>query len=45
VGKKLEILWLRNISVDPVCQSWYHTDMGRIAVVTEIPAVSIFKVK
>jgi len=44
-GKKLGILWLLNISVDPVCQSCYHMDMGRIAVVTEIPAVSIFKVK
>lgn len=37
-------LWLLNISVDPVCQSWYHMDMGHIAVVTEIPAVTIFKV-
>jgi hypothetical protein len=45
VGKKLGILWLLNISVDPVCQSWHHMDMGSIAVVTGIPAVSIFKVK
>jgi hypothetical protein len=38
-------VWLFNISVDSVCQSWYHMGMGHIAVVTEIPAVSIFKVK
>jgi hypothetical protein len=45
VGQKLGILWLLNINVDPVCQSWYHMDMRHNAVVTEIPAVSIFKVK
>ena len=44
-GTKTWNLWLLKISVDLVCQSWYHTDMGHIAVVTEIPAVFIFKVK